>query len=436
LNQRLLVLSFHAPPEAAVGGLRWAGLSRNLAALGWDVRLVTGSPGAQGAADLAGVGVRVVERRITLQDHYRGWRKRQFPPRGPSGPGVIAGASTGNVRNRRGALRSGLADILSFPDHGRGWVLRAAAATRKAVLEWKPDAVVSTGPPHSVHLAAGLGLRGTGTPWIVDLRDPWVTPRHDYSGTGWRLAVNRRLEALVFRRASTILTTTPELRDVLQGHFPSAPVVWLPNGVDTSGLPARPDRLPAGLAVTHLGSVYFNRDPSPVLRAFSAFLSRCPVAAADGSVLRFVGSVSTDFRPGLERTIADLGIGPHVEITGMVARDRALGILAGSHMALVLAQGQDVMVPAKLYEAVGMGLPTLVVTEPASATGRESRRLGTAVHDPRDEAGMASTFERVWSGGWNPEGAVPARVDHAQLVCDLEEILQALVGKRPQSVAL
>ncbi|MFU8833102.1 MAG: hypothetical protein ACNA7J_13250, partial [Wenzhouxiangella sp.] len=63
------------------------------------------------------------------------------------------------------------------------------------------------------------------------------------------------------------------------------------------------------------------------------------------SELRFVGHVSSDFRPGLEHTIAELELGEHVEVTGMVGRDRALELLAGSHAALVLAQGQEVMVP-------------------------------------------------------------------------------------------
>jgi hypothetical protein len=435
LNRRLLVLSFHAPPEAAVGGLRWAGLSRHMARRGWNVRVITGSPGADGVATPEGLTVHVVPQRTTLQDHYRRWRTRhlvhQVAPYGSD-----TRKTRGSVRPTGGSLRSNLADLLSFPDHGRGWMIRTAGATHKAVREWGPDVVVSTGPPHSAHLAAGIGLRGTGIPWVVDLRDPWVTPRHDHAGTGWSLAVTRRLEASVFRRARAILTTTPELREVLRLHYPAATVVWLPNGVDASRLPTRAVHPPSGLTVTHLGSVYFNRDPTPVLRAFAMFLARCPAAATAGARLRFVGSVSTGFRPVLEQTLARLGIGEHVEVTGTLPRERALAVLAGSTMALVLAQGQDVMVPAKLYEAVGMGLPTLVVTEADSATGREAERLGTAVHRPDDEAGMAATMERAWSGDWNPEGVVPPRVDHAHLAGELEEILHSVIGKRPGSVPL
>lgn len=433
---RLLVLSFHAPPDGAVGGLRWTGLSRHLARRGWSVRMLTASSGAEQVAAPDGMDIRVVRQRTILQDHYRRWRKSRLSQREDEGRHGDGRTPVDSPAHRSGGLRSGLAALLSFPDHGRGWVTRAARATRRALRELAPDFVISTGPPHSVHLAAGLGLLGTGVPWIVDLRDPWMTPWHGYADAAWSIAVSRRMERRVFRRASTILTTTPELRDALQHHYPATSVICLPNGVDTETLPNTPSTLPPGLSVTHLGSVYYNRDPAPVIRAFARFIAAHPAAVTDGSTLRFVGHISAEFRPGLEETISKLGIGDHVQLIGPVPRRRALELLAGSHMALVLAQGQTVMVPAKLYEAVGMGLPALVITEPESATGREARRVGAAVHGPEDEAGMARTMVRVWSGEWKREGHAPARVDHGELAAELEQILYSTsrqVGASPSA---
>jgi glycosyltransferase involved in cell wall biosynthesis len=232
----------------------------------------------------------------------------------------------------------------------------------------------------------------------------------------------------VFGRADNIPTTTPELKERLQDRFPCAPLSWLPNGVDMRELPPREERHDPGLSICHLGTVYYNRDPGPVLRAFSTFLAAHPDAASAGSTLRFVGYVSDDFRRNLQRTVGDLGLTSHVEITGAVPRKRALEILAGSRMALVLAQGQDMMVPAKLYEAVALGLRTLVVTEPDSATGREGRRLGAAVHATEDEGGMVATMEEAWAGGPDTGGGItiPSRIGHAHLAGELEEILDSV----------
>jgi glycosyltransferase involved in cell wall biosynthesis len=434
VRRRLLVLSFHAPPEMAVGGLRWAGLTRHLAQRGWEIRVITASPGAAVVDHPDGLSVHEVPRRATLGDRYRRWKRarRRKKNAGGAANGLLSAANgLPGVEPRGGGaarlVRSELAALLSFPDQGRGWVLRAARVTRRSLRDWAPDVVVSTGPPHSVHLAARIGLRRSGTPWVVDLRDPWVTPDGLFTDTGWSAAVARRMEASVFRRASTILTTTPELQEVVQRHFPATAPAWLPNGVDMRDLPPRVTASHPGLSICHVGTVYYNRDPTPVLRAFASFLSANPAAASAGSRLRFVGYVSGDFRRALEQTVIDLGIAAHVELTGAVPRDRALEILAASRIALVLAQGQGIMVPAKLYEAVGLGLRTLIITEVDSATGREGTRLGAAVHRPDDEAGMVATMEEVW-GGRNTGGriTIPTRIDHAHLARQLEDILDSV----------
>jgi glycosyltransferase involved in cell wall biosynthesis len=435
VKRRLLVLSFHAPPEMAVGGLRWAGLTRHLAERGWEIRVITASPDAASVIHPDGLSVHEVPRWATLGDWYRRWKRARAAKKASGGPesGFVnpADGRPGLELQGRGAVRlvrSELAALLSFPDHGRGWMFRAARATRRVARDWAPDVVVSTGPPHSVHVAAWLGLGRSGTPWIVDLRDPWATPDTPFMQTGWSGAVARRIEASVFRRADNILTTTPEFQERLQGRFPRAVLSWLPNGVDVRELPPRRERHDPGLSICHLGTVYYNRDPTPVLRAFATFLAAHPDAASVCSTLRFVGYVSGDFRRELERTVGDLGLSSHVEITGAVPRERALEILAGSRMALVLAQGQDIMVPAKLYEAVALGLRTLVVTEPDSATGREGLRLGAAVHGPDDEAGMVATMEEVWAGGRDTGGGItiPSRIDHAHLAGELEGILDSV----------
>src|SRR6266516_3628641 len=46
--RRLLIISYHFPPDGAIGGQRWAGLSKYLARLGWEVHIVTASaPGSE-----------------------------------------------------------------------------------------------------------------------------------------------------------------------------------------------------------------------------------------------------------------------------------------------------------------------------------------------------------------------------------------------------
>ena len=45
---------------------------------------------------------------------------------------------------------------------------------KKYLKEHPVDAIVSTGPPHSMHLIARKLTLATGIPWVADFRDPWT----------------------------------------------------------------------------------------------------------------------------------------------------------------------------------------------------------------------------------------------------------------------
>src|SRR5206468_11730330 len=73
--RRLLVISYHFPPDGAVGGLRWAGLSKYLARVGWEVHIVTAAEGP--AAVTPGVHRHHCRPRRTLNDRYKAFSARR-----------------------------------------------------------------------------------------------------------------------------------------------------------------------------------------------------------------------------------------------------------------------------------------------------------------------------------------------------------------------
>src|SRR5207302_10175788 len=67
---RLLVITYHFPPDGSIGGQRWAGLSKYMARLGWEVHVITASaPGAEPA--VPGVHRHVRLRRRTLDTIHK-----------------------------------------------------------------------------------------------------------------------------------------------------------------------------------------------------------------------------------------------------------------------------------------------------------------------------------------------------------------------------
>lgn len=423
-RKRLLVLSYHAPPGQAVGGLRWWGLSRHLARRGWHVRMLTAQTAAAGEPCPEGMTVEVIPRRLTLATRYNRWaviRRSARPTPEPKRPSEPARTGAGSASFR--ALRTALSGLLVFPDEGRGWLINAARAVRRNVHEFGPDVVVSTGPPHSVHLGAWAGVWRHGPAWIADFRDPWADEAQLHIRAAWAAPLMYRLEAGVIRSAQRILTNNLKQMSAFRERYPGVTVECLPNGVDLEGLPSRIPPASRRVRVVHLGTLYHRRDPIPAVRAFAHFVRRNPAAASDGSRLLFVGSMADDYRRRIQATAREEQIGGLVELKGVRPRAEALEILASSDISLVLAQDQETAIPAKIYESVGMRIPTLVITEPDSATGEAARRLGAAVHVPADLEGMAVTMEKVWSRQWDVGLPHGVRVDYADLAEDAEQLL-------------
>src|SRR6267143_387660 len=429
-GRRLLVISYHHPSSGSVGGLRWAGLSKYLVRLGWEVHYLTGFVGTPaGLKD--GVQVHVCPRYRSTNDLYNALARRIRSARSTNGGGTTddGAQARSNGPSLLGRVRIELANALILPDAiTRGWILRAAANARSLVRQFQPDVVVSSGPPHSAHLVALLATRGSSVRWLIDLRDPWAGP----IATAWQShpvyrsllfrAVMPRLERLAFGAADGVIANTSQLGEALKAQYPKVDIVWIRNGVDPESLPSSTAQPYPGLSIVYAGTLYGSHDLGPVLQAFRAFLQRHPDACQDGSKLRVAGHADGSSAIALEAQIHSLGLEPHVERLGPLPRSRALEVVSRSRLAVVLSQELELQVPSKLYETVAMGIPTLVLAEPGSAAAVEAQRLGVVAPDPGDVAGIARLLEQVWRNEVSRPSAGRATILHGQIAAILDQL--------------
>jgi len=449
-RKRLLLVSYHFPPSPAVGALRWAGLTRHLSALGWDVRVISGFEPVPGEVPAYGLENRSTPRSRLLSDRYQSLKRRLasgLPSERDGGERESDDATTENSGSGEGEMGSlrrlvrRMGVLLTWPDEGRGWILRAAMRVRTSTREYNPDLILSSGPPHSAHFSVLISGAPRRVPWIMDMRDPWYLsnddPLNQAVGSGPVTTHSYRLlERVAVRSARSLVVTTPELRDVLRDRYPGTPVEWIPNGVDLERIETPKEPAFPGLSLVHLGSVYAFRDPHPLLEGYRLFLDSRPATETSGSKLRFVGNVQAHFR----KTIEDFADGPlrgHVELLGRRPRLEALEILQRSSLSVVLAQKQWSMVPAKIYESVVLGIPTLVITEPGSATDRAAERFGLFRVAPDDPEGVARVFEAVASGGRSPEAETTIPVTYREIAPHVDQLLRSLTspGGGPDGMA-
>jgi glycosyltransferase involved in cell wall biosynthesis len=426
---RLLVITYHFPPYGAIGGQRWAALSKYLARLGWEVHVITASaPGPQQGTP--GVTRHFRRRRRTLNDVYRaaagrfrqssnkdGQFTRENPPRfRPFSP-----------LRPVAALRRIVGSSMYLPDDARGWVGTAASAARALLRERKFDVVITSGPPHSAHVAGVLATLGRDAQLWIDMRDPWSLT-HGMSAPVDLLVraerfLLRGLERLVFLRAERVIVNTREFAMALRVTDPQLGVICIHNGLDLEQVPLREMSAVQQGSIAYVGTLYAGRNLSSVCAAMRGLLSDRPDAAATLR-LNVAGPMESPHQRQLQDDITAAGLSSLVKFHGLLPREQALELLNRSHLALVLAQDQPMCVPAKLYESVGLGIPTLVIAEETSAAACEARRIGAMTLDAADVEGLRSLLDDMLAGRIPTKIEPKAPISYANLAPQWDRLLR------------
>jgi glycosyltransferase involved in cell wall biosynthesis len=222
-----------------------------------------------------------------------------------------------------------------------------------------------------------------------------------------------------------MIATTPALVSALTARYPNTKVTWIPNGVDRELLPRQDAPLFPGFSLAHVGSLYGQRDITPVMRAMGALFTRQPEARSDGCTIHLVGEMDRPQREALGQVAGELGLGASIKMYGAVPRTAALGVLARSHVAIVAAQGQDMMIPAKLYEAIAISRVVLVLAPSTSATGIEAARLGARVVDPENLDLLSRELESLWAQRHQPAGLASAAVGYDAVARQVDAVLRS-----------
>lgn len=396
---RILLLSYHFRPDPAVGALRVSETARRLAAEGHRVSVIAGrqdneAPAREADGNLAIHRLRPPPKLWPVLARWLRTRGRRASAQTESAVGAAQPA--GETTAAR--LRRWLLSLELMVDNRKAWSLLALVAGLRARREGPFDLVISSGPPHSVHLAARLLAIGRSR-WVMDLRDPWVgnggiAPDTDST---LRQSIEMRLERWCGTRADWITLAAPgAARNLLARHpqWRDRTEVIL-NGWDGEPLAGAP---PAGrLQLMYAGSLYYNRDPFPLLEALRRLVDSSPVERSRIHLL-LVGHCSAYRGRSVSEWVERAGLSDLVEVRGPVRRDELKSLLADATVLVNFAQGQPLQIPAKLYEYMASGREMLVVGEPDGDTAELTRCSGTGrVVDPDDPEAMLETLRELYA---------------------------------------
>lgn len=350
--KRVLVISYYWPPSGGSGVQRWVKMCKYLPSYGWQPVVYTPeNPALTSMDDTLAADippqVEVVKTRIFEPGHFA--RKS-------------TGAQVTPINGQKKTLKQRIAMWIRgncfIPDPRVLWVGSSVRFLKKYLKEHPVDAIVSTGPPHSMHLIARRVALATGIPWIADFRDPWTKMFYfkHLSLTRTSCRIHEKLENKVLADATMVVAVSPLVQEDFKAMTRTA-VELVTNGFDDSDFSCGAKPSEEQFTLVHAG--LFASDGNP-LSLWDAIADLRREDTSFAQKFRLVLCGKTD--KAVLDSIAAAGLGDCTENLGYINHTEVVALMkSASALMLPLRQEPEyrATLPGKLFEYLASRRPVI-----------------------------------------------------------------------------
>jgi len=465
--RRVLFISYAFPPNEEAGAATCAQIARYLPMYGWQPVVLTVKEKyidkrVLSRDDVAPISDSGLVIRTDLFPHlldiYRQFKSSSLIGKlFRAGNQQIAAPNAGGenkfTSSDKSSARDLLLSMLNIPDRHTGWLIPAVAAGLRAIKRTNAQAIYSSAPYFTGHLAGYALALLTGLPWVAHFRDPWITGlQAEYCTNGLYVRISRALERMTVTRAGAVVCVTEEHAALMRATYdqlPASKFVVVMNGYDglewkeagealsqSAQCPATPRKF----RITYAGTLYMRRNPAPLFRALRTLIDAGEMEREEVSV-ELIGWCESSEGRNVADLISEAGLESCVEIIGPLNRFDTLRRLSQSELLLLLAEELVIQIPGKTYEYLKTRRPILALTyEGAVATLLRQTGGGWAVN-PNDQEGVIAAVRECYYS-WKhklpcrtPDPFVVESFDRRKTTGRIAELLNSFYEPAPREAA-
>lgn len=245
-----------------------------------------------------------------------------------------------------------------IPDARKNWIQPSVLFLSDYIKKHKIETIITTGPPHSLHLI-GLQLKARlDVKWLADFRDPWTTIGYhkDLKLTNSSKAKHIDLEQKVLNTADEIIVTSNHTKNEFQTKT-KQPITVITNGYDAHSV--RVEGKDEKFTLSHIGSLLSERNPVVLWKTLSELIEENEVFS-EAFRLQLIGVVSDDVIESIHQN----GLNNHVDVVGYVSHDEALKFQMKSQLLLLIeidSEDTKAIIAGKVFEYLISETPILAI---------------------------------------------------------------------------
>lgn len=247
---------------------------------------------------------------------------------------------------------------LFIPDARFLWVNPSVKFLKKYIESNDIDTIITSGPPHSLHLI-GLKLKAcVAVKWHADFRDPWTTIGYHKALklSSYADKKHKKLEKKVLDTADTIIVTSKTTKAEFN-LLTQTPIEVITNGYDIENVTKQP--LDDKFSLAHIGSFLSDRNPTILWEVLAELIAENDLFA-NHFQLKLIGKISQEILD----SITFFKLNTHSTNLGYVSHSEAILHQRKSQVLLLIeidSLETKSIIPGKLFEYMVSARPIIAI---------------------------------------------------------------------------
>ena len=370
-SKKVLIVTYYWPPAGGPGVQRWLKFAKYLPEFGWEPIIYTPENPSYPLVDETLIkevpqDLKIVKTNI--------WEPYQIAEKFSKSNKKFKGGQFDVGKNQSFVSKLSIFIRGNFfiPDARKFWVKPSIKFLKEYLTENHIDTIVTTGPPHSLHLI-GLELKKElpNLKWIADFRDPWteISYYKHLKLTSSSDKKHRQLEKSVFENADLTLATS--YTDAENFRKNGANAFCVTNGFDVSESlsvgeleslnetpkPSNYKTLKPKFTLSYVGVLEQLRNPENLWKSLKDLCETNPDFANDFE-LKFVGRIDDKILNDIENSV----LKNNIKNLGYLSHGESVKEMEKSDLLLITNfpnESSKGIIPGKLFEYLATGKPIL-----------------------------------------------------------------------------
>ncbi|MFP4469397.1 MAG: glycosyltransferase [Bacteroidales bacterium] len=361
MKKRALIITYYWPPSGGAGVQRWLKFVKYLPEFGWQPVVYTPENPEYPVLDDSlekdvPAVTEIIKSRVwepyDLYKKFVGLKKDER----------INAAFLSERRKPKltEQLAVWLRGNLFIPDARRFWIRPSVKFLIDYLKQNPVDVIISSGPPHSMHLIAKALKEQLHLPWLADFRDPWtgIDFYQDLKLTPAADRKHKRLEKEVLKSADRVVVISEGMKQDFEQILPRNYDV-ITNGFDEEDMPSEQIVPDQKFSIAHIGTLAKSRNPVELWKALQE------LTAEDRDFnsalkIKLVGKV--DFL--VMESIRQHQLEPFLQIIPYLDHDKVIEEQRRSQVLLLLINNTPnsrMILTGKLFEYLSARRPILCI---------------------------------------------------------------------------